>query len=249
MNENLSQLVKETQGIDPVVFSEEELDLPIDAEETEEFSVTDQNNNHLIQISTLTEWFDANIENFPNIRKPTVSIQGVDPLEQLIVTVQVIDEDNTEQGDKRKLVVFDDSHLVPVLDLPAMDMQVYNNNGFRIIYDFGQGIFIKSYGIRTGLISVFCNDINDKLIPYAIVKTKKSDTEVETPRRDVNEVSLKLIQPLDFEALQLRYKQSSKAEDLTTNQQAIDWLIERQSSIADINHHLQIDNVIIETLA
>lgn len=248
MNENLSQLVKETPGIDPVVFSEEELDLPTDAEETEELSVDDQTDGYVVQISSLTDWFDANVENFPNIRKPTVSIQGVDPAEQLIVTVQVIDEEATEQGDKRKLVVFDDSHLIPVLDLAAMDMQVYNN-GFRIIYDFGEGIFIKSYGIRTGLISVFCNDINDKLIPYAIVKTKKSDTDVEVPRKDINEVGQKLIQPLDLEALQLRYKQSSKSEDLTTNQQAIDWLIERQSSIADINHHLQIDNVIIETLA
>jgi hypothetical protein len=248
MNENLSQLVKETPGVDPVVFSEEELDLPIDADETEALSADGQTDSYIIQISSLTDWFDANVENFPNIRKPTVSIQGVDPLEQLIVTVQVIDEETTEQEDKRKLVVFDDSHLVPVLDLPAMDMQVYNN-GFRIIYDFGEGIFIKSYGIRTGLISVFCNDINDKLIPYTIIKTKKSDTEIEIPRKDVNEVSQKLIQPLDLEALQLRYKQSSKAEDLTTNQQAVDWLIERQSSIADINHHLQIDNVIIETLA
>lgn len=248
MNENLSQLVKETPGIDPVVFSEEELDLPTDVEETEELSADDnENDGYVVQISSLTDWFDANVENFPNIRKPTVSIQGVDPAEQLIVTVQVIDEEATEEGDKRKLVVFDDSHLVPVLDLPAMDMQVYNN-GFRIIYDFGQGIFIKSYGIRTGLISVFCNDINDKLIPYAIIKTKKSDTDVEVPRRDINEVGQKLIQPLDLEALQLRYKQSSKAEELTTNQQAVDWLIERQSSIADINHHLQIDNVIIETL-
>ena len=247
MNENLSQLVKETPGIDPVVFSEEELDLPIDVEKAEELSADDQTDSYIIQISSLTDWFDANVENFPNIRKPTVSIQGVDPVEQLIVTVQVIDEDTTEEGDKRKLVVFDDSHLIPVLDLPAMDMQVYNN-GFRIIYDFGQGIFIKSYGIRTGLISVFCNDINDKLIPYAIIKTKKSDIDVEVPRRDANEVGQKLIQPLDLEALQLRYKQSSKAEELITNQQAIDWLIERQSSIGDINHHLQIDNVIIETL-
>lgn len=242
MNENLSELVKETQNTEPVVFSEEELDLPTEEEIAEE--VPEQGSPVAIDITSLTDWFDSNVENFPNIRKPTVSIQGVDSAEQLIVTIRVPDESEEE---KRKLIVFDDAHLTPVLNLPAMDMQVYNN-GFRIIYDFGQGIFIKSYGIRTGLISVFCNDIDDKLIPYAIVKTKKSDSQVDIKARDVEEVRQKLAQPLDFEALQLRYKQSSKAEGLSTNQDAIDWLLERQSSIADINHHLQVDNVIIETL-
>ena len=42
--------------------------------------------------------------------------------------------------------------------------------------------------------------------------------------------------------------QSSKAEGLQTNLDAVKWLIDRQSTISDINHHLQIDNAIIDTL-
>jgi hypothetical protein len=239
MNENLSQLVKETKGDEEVTFSENELDIP---ETNNEQNSGDENS---IGITNLTEWFNNNVENFPNIRKPTVSIQGVDPDEQLIITISI--PDSEEEG-KRKLVVFDDANTIPVIDLPAMDMQVYNN-GFRIIYDLGQGVFVKSYGIRTGLISIFCHDINDKLIPYSIIKTKKNDSEIVVPHGDIEQAKQKLPQTLDIEALQLRYKQSSKAGELETIQDAIDWLLERQASIADINHHLQVDNVIIQTLA
>jgi len=52
-----------------------------------------------------------------------------------------------------------------------------------------------------------------------------------------------------LEALQLLYKQSAKSVDeMTTNQSVVDWLLERQDDVTDINHHLQIDNVLIDIL-
>lgn len=234
MNENLSQMVKEAPTQEENISFD-----PTESSETQERTSEDQNT---IEIISLSDWFDNNVDHFPNIRKPTVSINGVDPDEQLIVTVSVPGSDN-----KRKLIVFDNAHETPVLNLRAMDMQVYNN-GFRIIYDYGNGIFIKSYGIRTGLISVFCNDIDDILIPYVIVRSRKNTEEIQVPENIFTNRE-KLQEPVDMEALQLRYKQSSKAEDLQTNMDAIKWLVEKQGSIYDINHHLQIDNVIIDMLA
>lgn len=232
MSENLSQMVKES--------STEEKDVTFD--EQEAVSEPQEEPNDMVNIVSLSDWFDSEVERFPNIRKPTVTIQGVNPQEQLIITIDVPGSE-----DKRKLVIFDDAHITPVLDLPAIDMQIYNN-GFRVIYDYG-GIFIKSYGIRTGIISVFCHDVNDLFIPYAITKSKKNDDSIQVIVEDATRVENKLTEPLDLEALNLRYKQSYKAEGLQTNLDAVKWLIERQSTIADINHHLQIDNVIIETLA
>lgn len=239
--ENLSQMVKNGPIEEPVVFSDSSLDIP--EETTEETSREDETT---IEITRLSDWFSENVDNFPNIRKPTIAIPGVDSNEQLLVTVPVQTDDPTIT--KRKIVIFDDAHLLPVLDKPAMDMQIYNN-GFRIVYNLGNGIFVKSYGVRTGLISVFCNDIDDKLIPYGIIRAKKSDENIEIIRHDSDIVRQKLNEALDVEALQLRYKQSSKAEGLRTNFDAINWLLERQATIEDINHHLQIDNVIIDTLA
>jgi len=144
MTDNLSQMVKNGVTEEPVVFSEVDLDVPV--EESEEAHEVAQDPT-IINISYLSSWFTANVANFPNIRRPTVSITGVDPTEQLLVTIGVDGEDGSEE--KRRIVVFDDAHLLPVLDRPAMDMQIYNN-GFRIIYDLGDGIFVKSYGVRTG---------------------------------------------------------------------------------------------------
>jgi len=243
MEENLSQMVKNGVPEDPVIFSEADLDIPTETEQETPVETVDPT---IVPIATLADWFDLNVPNFPNIRKPTVSITGVDPTEQLLVTIPVQTEDATTE--KRRIVVFDDAHLIPVLDRHAVDMQIYNN-GFRIIYDLGNGIFIKSYGVRTGLISAFCNDIDDALIPYEIVRAKKRDENITIVTKDPADVRHKMSEALDIEALQLRYKQSSKAEGLESNQDAINWLLERQATIEDINHHLQIDNVIIDTLA
>jgi len=242
MNENLSQMVKDGPTDDPIVFSEINLDIPAASEVVSE---EEQEGVEVIKITSLADWFEDNSQRFTNIGKPTVTITHVDSFEQLIITTLISITDGVE---KRKLVVFDDAHLWPVLNLPAVDMQAYNNHTFRIIYDFNNGIFIKSYGVRNSLISVFCNDINDQLIPYEITRVKKHDSEIEIIHKDPVEVRAKLAEPLDAEALQLRYKQSVKAEGLVTNQDAISWLLERQGSIEDINHHLQIDNVIIDTI-
>lgn len=238
--ENLSELVKSGATEEPITFDETNLGMP-------EEQVTSEPEPEVIRpisITSLSTWFDNNVDSFPNIMKPKVAVQNVDMNEQLLITIFVSSEGGVE---KRKLVLYDDTHLQPVLNLPAIDMQIYNN-GFRIIYDIGNGIYIKSYGVRTGLISVFCNDVEDRLIPYTVTRIKKRDTEVEITTRNVEEVRTKLAEQLDFEALQLRYKQSSKTEGLTTNGEAVDWLLARQGSIEDIHHHLQIDNVIIDTL-
>jgi len=242
MQENLSDMVKGGATEEAITFHEDDLDVP--EQETKETSEETEVVSS-IMITPLTDWFIKNVGNFHNIKRPQVTIQGVDTSQQLIMTVLMPSESDGEE--RRKLIVYDDAHLQPVLDLPAIDMQIYNN-GFRIVYDLKNGIFIKSYGVRKGLISVFCNDIDDILIPYGVIRSKKRDTEVDIITRDPNEVRTKLAEELDFEALQLRYRQSSKTDGFSTNKEAIDWLLERQGGIEDIHHHLQIDNVIIDTL-
>jgi len=237
MIENLSEMVKSgnTENYTNTKYDT----LP---EKEEVIEVPEVNS---IPITSLGKWFNSNANTFlPHIKKTNVAVQGINPDEQLILNVCLSNEGGVE---KRKLIIYDDAHIQPVLNLPAMDMKVYNN-GFRIIYNFGNDIFIKSYNIKTGLISVFCNDIDDKLIPYSIVKAKKRDNKIDVVLRNPAEVRTKLNERLDFEALQLRYKQSSKSEGLVTNGDAINWLLDRLTSIEDIYHHLQIDNVIIDTL-
>ena len=238
--EDLSKLIKRGSSEEPIIFSDEELDITFD--EQEEPSYQSQS---LFEITNLAEWFGSNIENLTTIRKPSVTLVGVDQTEQLLLTVRVLR--NPDGSEKRRMVIFDNANTTPVLSLPAIDMQIYNN-GFRIVHDLQNGIYLKSYGIRVGLVVVFCNDIDNVIVPYSIVKVKKKNTQIDLLTYDPVITRNKLAESVDLEALQLRYRQSSKSSDLTTNLDAVKWLLDRQTTIEDVNHHIQIDNVIIEML-
>ena len=169
MNENLSDLVKGDEGTEEIVFSEADLDLPETEEPTTEETVQPEG----IGITTLNTWFEANSSNFDNINQVKVSIRGVNPEANLIMAVM----DGSEETDgseepSRELRVFDNANVQPILDLNGIDMQVYNN-GFRAICEYEDNIYIKCYGVRTGLIVVFCNNIQGVLIPYNVTKVKK----------------------------------------------------------------------------
>lgn len=248
MEENLTQMIEETPADDAVVFSEAELDLPVTEEETVEEVIAEAVN--MIAITSMSDWFEANCENFDNINQVKVAIRGVNADKTLIMAVKDPDGESDAEGhDPRSLRVFDNADVHPVLNIPGQSMDVYNN-GFKIVYSHDDNIFIKCYGVRTGLIAVFCNNIDGKLIPYATTRIKKKDTDLEIVTRDAAEVSAKLPLDADLEALQLLYKQSAKAlEELSTIQTVVDWLLERQAEVTDINHHLQIDGVLIDILA
>ena len=251
--ENLSDMVK-NDSIESNVFSAAELDIPDESTEAAEAvsevteAVVETSGTPTIGVTGLSTWLEENVEKFPNINIPRVAIRGVDPVRNMIIAVSDGSGETDEEGhEKRDLFIFKHADTLPILDLEAADMQIYNN-GFRVAYDYGNGIFIKCYGVRLGLIVVFCNNIDGKLIPYSVSRVKKKENEIECIISDYDTIVGKLSQPVDIEALHLRYKQSSKAEDLVTNGDAIDWLLARQAEVTDINHHLQIDNVIINTL-
>ncbi len=245
MSENLSQMVKDKIP-DETVLGENEMET---AEDTTEVAGEQEVQETAINIIPLSEWFEANYKTFDNINAVKVSIKGVNSDANLLMTVKTPGEETDEEGSPtRELFLFKDADIQPVLNIPGMDMQIYNN-GFKIVYDYGRdNIFIKGYGVRTGLIVSFCNNIDGNLVPYTITKVKKKDSEIELITKDPIQVRQKLLEKADIEALELRYNQINKVEGIETNYNAIAWLLARQAEVTDINHHLQIDNVIIATL-
>jgi hypothetical protein len=251
--QNLSEMIRNDE---PPVFETSNLDLPeetqeateaAEAEATEE-AVAEEPQVESIDIAPLNTWFAANSASFQNVNRVQVEIRGVDSEKTLIMAV--LDGQGDVNGNpSRDLQVFKNADVQPVLNLPATNMEIYNN-GFRLISPYQDNIVVKSYGVRTGLICVFCNDIAGAFIPYQVVKVKRKDSAVEVVRNDPAAIATKLAEAADLEALQLLYKQSSKAvSELTTNQSVVDWLLARQVEVTDINHHLQIDNVIINILS
>lgn len=248
---NLSDMIRDDQTPAAPVFEAENLDLPQEEaqEETETAeTVAEEPAVEAIPIAPLNVWFEANSGSFENVSEVKVAIRGVDPSKTLIMAV--LDGQGEVDGEpSRELQVFKNSDAQPVLNMPASEMQIYNN-GFRLIYPYADNIAVKAYGVRTGLICVFCNIIGSQAIPYQVVKAKRKDEVIEVVRTDSSEIITKLAQAADLEALQLLYKQSSKSvSEMTTNQSVVSWLLERQNEVTDINHHLQIDNVIINILS
>lgn len=256
MNENLTDMLKNTPPEEgTMLFSEKDLDIPtVDTSASEdaqpeviEETTPEQN---VVTVTSLATWFDAFSDGLDNINQVKVSIRGIDPVKTLIIAVKDGSNEVDEQGnDKRNLRVFENADTTPILNLSPLAMNIYNN-GFRTIYQYNDNVFIKAYGIRTGLICALCTNVNGKLIPYAIHKVKKKDENFEFPLEYPTITDEVLSANTDLENLQILYKQSSKVvETLSTNQSVIDWLTERQELVTDINHHLQIDNVMISIMS
>lgn len=251
MNDNLNEMVQENTD-ETQVFSEADLDLP---EETTAEEVTaeaetapepeaEETPQPAIRSTTLSTWFDANVERFANISPVRLQIRGVDPAKTLVVAVTGDPNDQDEAGNaKRNLEFIKNADTQPVLDLPADAMDIYSN-GFRITYTQGD-VQIKGYGTKTGLEITFCKMVNGLAIPYAMTKLKKKDTGLDVPDAP-DTIEGWLQQNADTEALSITYRQSSKVlEELTNNQSVATYLCGRQAEIKDINHHVQIDKVFL----
>jgi len=263
MNENLTDMVQ-SEEITPEVFSEADLDLPTEDTEgaTEEEEIThsatadptdevQESDEITVETSYLSDWFEQYGSIFePDIKQLKTKIRGLDPRSDIIVVLPHESNEQLEDGTlKKKVELFKRADEQKVIDLPAISMNVYNN-GFRIIYQYSENVFFKAYGIKAGLIVAFCNKINDQLLPYEQTKLGKDDDALVVNFKDENEVIASLATELDKEALQLLYKQTTKViDDFTSKQSVIDWLIKRQETITDINHHLQIDSVLTTILS
>lgn len=264
MNENLTDMVQSNEPTTPDIFSEADLDLP--AEETQEASeeetthsavedptdeVSEESTEITVGTAYLTDWFEQYGNIFePDIKQLKTKIRGLDPRSDIIVVLPHESHEQLEDGtQKKKVELFKRANEQKVIDLPGISMNVYNN-GFRIIYQYSEDLFLKAYGIKTGLIVSFCNKINNQLLPYELTKLKKDEDSLIIKFKDQAEVLASLGSVLDKEELQLLYKQTTKViDEFTSKQNVIDWLITRQESITDINHHLQIDGVLTTILS
>lgn len=261
MTENLADMVKNDTPISvPVEDLSFDLDTQKEKQNTEDQTTTEnvnqneeipsEGNNEVIQTTSLNVWFEQNHAKFENINQVRVSSTGIDSNKIIVVKVPDPRGGEDETGNSiQKLQVFEDVDMIPVLDLPGSDMKVFNN-GYQIIYNYNDEITIKCYGVKTGMIIVFCNNINDQDIPYHIIKLKRKDTELKVFRNSLSEVVTKLSENAELENAQLLYKQISKhTKDMVTKSDAVNWLINRQSGIMDVNHLFQIDKTIIKILS
>ena len=262
MNDNLFQMVEEADQHSSSVPTDidlpeeqEVVDQPEQVEETTPPQTQAQpqpvSTNYEISTISFPDWFSQNHQRFTNVGHVRLSIVGVRSERNFIFKIPdpkggLLDDGSPEMI----LCLFMDAHKIPVLDLPGTSINVYHSSTFKIVYDLGSGKFLKCYGVKTGLIVIYCVNIGNKLIPYRMTKLKKKDGGLNTIEPNLTQIQNKLNQNVDKESLLLQYNQVNKnLDDLTTVQSAIDWLLERTETILDVNHLLQIDKVIINLVS
>jgi hypothetical protein len=269
MSESLTEMVQDGTDEQPVSFSENDLDLPEEAVSEEAASVdkeTDPETSSVapeeapdrndvesnVMITSLGDWFDRNGASFADeIKQVKLKVTGVDPKEDLVLTVphETGELDENDQV-KRRLVKIDNANVQPVLDLSGIDMKVYNNGGYRIINQYTDQIFMKCYGVKTGMVVTFCLLVDGILVPYERTKVSKKDDSLEIVLPDAVTITDTMTKPLDKEALVVLYKQAEKdIDEIDTIRGAVEYLTTKQDSIRDINHHVQIDDAIIRLFA
>ncbi len=251
MNDNLAQLIQNEQVGEqtPATDFESHENEEVNTQETpdvEQSLIIESNVDNTIDVIMLSEWFEENNENLDRVNRLKIQVRGVQSDERLLCSVLdpkgEIDEDNHPV---RHLELIKDANVFPVLDMPGYDMDVYGN-GFQIMYSYHEDIVLKCYGIKTGLIVVFCIPINNQLIPYKRIKLKKRDTNIDVVIPNRQYITSNILSNLDLEGLQIQYKQVQKELDqITDKQSAVTWLLGKQAGIRDINHLLQIDDILI----
>ena len=250
MNENLAEMVRNEPAIesenifnpDDIVEETLEAEDATDVNDEQEQEEQEEDINEYIPTVLLSEWFEDNHTNFENINRVRIELNRVRPNRSIVTTI--VDTEATDDLD-RKVCMFEDADRFKVLDMESSNFHMYGVNKFRIIYRYND-IAIKCYGTKTILFAVFCNIIDDKLIPYYSTKLKPTDETLEIIYSDSAAMQEKLAGPVDFEALQLLYKPiAKKTDDTNTVQDAVDWFLTVQESIVDINHLLKIDNILV----
>lgn len=246
MNENLKDMIEKNDKTESKIPSETDISDNKDTVVEEEVKPI-ETSRFAISTIMFPEWFNANHMNFENIGHVKASIKNVDKRQDLILKIPDPNGVTLEDGSVRqRLRVMEDADKIPVLDLPGIDMSIYKNNTFQIVYDLGDGKFLKSYGIKTGLINIFCISMMNGLIPYAKMRMKRKEEGIDIIEPNLKSIETKLAKPVDLESIQIQYKQITKHIDKVSDAPSVvKWFRERSASIYDVNHLLLIDDVLM----
>lgn len=246
MHENLQEMIKEVTK-DEKPKMEEQIMISTKVSIPDKESKKEEVNTSKIGVISLYDWFEKNKDNFKNISRVKVEAKNVNPKRNLVFAVL---KGKDKKGEiERELYTFKEADTFRVLDLASGSMNIFNN-GFKIIYGYDKTICIKAYGIKTGLMITYCMNVDGKLIPYANTKLKKKDTGIEIIEPNIPEISKRLAENADLESVILLYKQLQKSTDrIMSNMDLLDWFIEREKNVVDINHFLLIDKVLMYVFA
>lgn len=191
-----------------------------------------------------------------DIKIAKIEASGIESSEDILFTIKDPEGGKNKKGDpRRRFAVVENAHMLPIPDVEPESLRIFKGNGcVSTIHRLDEFLYVRSYALKTGVIVVSCLDSRDaelgekvvKLIPYDIQYLKRKDCkEITINFPKSSEILAKLKLPADSEGIYLLYKQAQKVHDtLKTNQDVLDFFLKRRSEVFDINHLIQIDEVL-----
>jgi hypothetical protein len=244
MQENLKEMVKNFNKASVV---NKVVDVPSKVSSDEKLKDDDvEDKSTQLSLINFYDWYEANAGSIQNIARVKAEVSNIDAKDSMIFKVA-----KGRAGDEMELVSFYNPATRPILNLPPVYMKIFKNDTFEVLHQLNDEIFIKSYGVKTGLIVVYCANVDGKIIPYERIKVKKNVSSIKLAgspgiSKDIKE---RLKEEVDVEAIQLLYKQAVKVKDeFTTKEKTLDWFLKKQLEVVDINHLLKIDHVLITVI-
>ena len=247
MQENLQEMISNlNDGTTPKV-AKKKID-PVTAVETVTETKVEEvkDNSPEIALANFYDWFEANAGSIQNITRIKSEVSQVNSKDSMIFKIK---KKNNE--DSKELISFYNPATRPIVNLPPVYMKVFKNDTFEVLHSYNDEIFIKSYGVKNGLILIFCANVDGKVVPIDKIKVKKDAKSIKlTVGAGVaNGIREKLQQEVDAETVQLLYKQAVKSiSEFTNKEKALDWFLKKQVEVVDINHSMKIDNVLIHII-
>jgi len=244
MQDNLAEMVKtlNTKKSAPPIKDD-----PTDTKSTDKVEdVVEASEGSEIALTNFYDWYEANASSIQNVARVKAEVSNIDSKDSIIFKIA-----KGKNGEEMELVSFYNPSTRPIVNLPPVYMKIFKNDTFEVLHQFTDEIFIKSYGVKTGLIIVYCANVDGKVVPYERIKVKKNVASFKLAGYEgiAKEIKDKLQEPVDVEAIQLLYKQAIKVKDeFTTKEKTLDWFIKKQLEVVDINHLLKIDQVLINVI-
>ncbi len=249
MIENLKEMVTNLNDGPPVVpistkkSNKSENHIPV-----KETIIEDKSEENIPEISLINfyDWYEANCSSIHNVARVKAEVSNINVKDSIIFKIQK----GKPEDESMELVSFYNPGARPILNLPPVYMKVFKNDTFEVLHSYSDEIFVKSYGVKTGLILIFCANVDGKIVPYHRIKIKKNVTTIKLDKLpDIPSIRERLSEDVDVESVQLLYKQAIKyLSEFTTKENTLNWFLKKETEVIDINHLLKIDSVLINVI-
>lgn len=243
---DLENLARELGGVEGEDKGAAEVNVDSNEIQKESVVMDGQVSFSMIPILSWFEKYKPEEKNPNGPRAIKLKVSGVDPSKTVIFSIPG-DSGEFDSMPSRELVLIKpaDRYMVPDLDCAVTFLQ----NNIMFDHVINENITLRMYmSKKTVLLCYLLVNTNHGYIPYSFSEIAVSDEmTISHHSKDQAEMNAILANNVDKDKIQIYYKQITKhIAKINTVGETVDWLLAKQAGVIDINHHIEIEQAILE---